>query len=459
MNQSPFVVPSVSPGGVSPAVVSAVSPQGNRTGMFTPSVPSAVANGNNIVGTRPRTLVPSTQFSDNNGRTTVMPSASGARTVTLPSVVPTAFGTRTAALPSVMPTVVNGRTALPTVMPSVVNGRTALPSVMPTVVNGGGMAAVPLATTQAAVPSAVVSSPIVHTPILRLDGEEKTVEELLADQEYVVMEKIFVSDMDGHAFPKYFKVCNSWGYTFYVELDGDGLVMYDAENKVMIQSNLASRVPHSIKMGNFSCSTGAGACGVLFECDGDVCSVTKSMDDVDEAREVVLTVSTTHEQKALTTSDSLMAYPVIRLTFLLKNCQEMEHIVAKAIKSIRASAYKRCMQDWADYSCSMKAFHKSSDSAYGLMKKAFDDLGMSMEKLLQYRVMYMRKKACGKWCDDDKCKYAKIVEEIRRRDELFIKLVAACGLIRAFNRKVKKMTCALDVTCEFIADNYKNLTN
>ncbi len=397
---TPFVVPSVSPTGISPNILSAVSQQAAKTGMVSPmpSVPSPVTNGMTV----------------------------------LPSVMPTVT----------MPSVTNGMTVLPSVMPTVT---------MPSVTNG---MTVPLAT-GTPMPSATVHA----APILHLDGEEQTVEDLLAAKEYVVMEKIFLTDKDGHHFPKYFKVCNSWGYTFYLELDGDGIVMYDAETKVMSQSNLASRVPHSIKMGNFSCSTGAGACGVLFECDGDVCSVTKSLDDPDEAREVVLTVSTTHEQKALTTSDSLMAYPVIRLTFLLKNCQEMEKVVAQAIKGIRMAAYKKCMQDWGDYGCSMKAIHKSSDHVHTLTKNAFNDLQQSMGRLMKYREQYMYKKACGKWCDDDKCKYGQLVQEIRRRDDLFIKLIASCSLIAAINRKLKKYTCAIDVVCDFISDNYKDLHN
>ena len=154
-----------------------------------------------------------------------------------------------------------------------------------------------------------------------------------------------------------------------------------------------------------------------------------------------------------------MAYPVIRLTFLLKNCQEMEKVVAQAIKGIRMAAYKKCMQDWSDYGCSMKAIHKSSDRVHTLTKRGFNELQQSMGLLMQYREQYMYKKACGKWCDEDECKYAKIVEEMRRRDELFMKLIVTCRLINYMCRKVKKMTCAINDACDFVSNNYKGLND
>lgn len=294
-----------------------------------------------------------------------------------------------------------------------------------------------------------ISPPIVSTPTAR----EKTIEEKLGEKGYVVTDKVFVRTNEG-MYPKYMKVKNNLGQTMFVELDLEGDVVYQGENQTMIVSKEASMVPLSKQIGTFDCAMMGGACGVAFDCEGEICTLTKSVDSPSQPTRLVLTTASSPQEKRLTLTGSPTAYPVVRYSDVMSNQMATAASVEKSTKAIRNAGYQECMENWREYQRATDQLNVAAREFIRMSDGAMRGLARDLRTLNSYRTAYL---SAPMTTSADQEKFKSVVSNIDDRQERLIALFATCQIVPTATEALKVQTEAIQQSVKSLKDTFQDL--
>lgn len=283
--------------------------------------------------------------------------------------------------------------------------------------------------------------------------QEKTIEEKLAEFGYVVTDKIFVKS-GGKIIPQYMKTKNSLGQTSFVELDVEGDVVYEDGNQTMIVSSEATMIPESTQISAFKSATIEGAHGVAYECDGDICTLVKSVDSPNQPIRLVLTSASTPSNKTLKLSKSPISYPVVTLSDIIGRPLATAGIIESATTNIRNAEYQKCVKNWNDYKMAASEMNTTATEFSSVSNMILNRLASDLRTLNGFRAGYVRnppKTEAGKE------KYRSVVYNINNRQELLIALYAICQVVPVSTEVIKEQNENLKQSTKNLQDLFQNL--
>ena len=225
----------------------------------------------------------------------------------------------------------------------------------------------------------------------------------------------------GQVEGRYLKTIYERGQTVFVELNTDGFVSVQPEDLTMIESKTASKVPLSVKTGTMDCA-GLDVCGVAFECQGELCTLTRE-DPSMVPTEIVLHTVEKPTERALVEEGTPIAYPIVRLSEIDANNDQVVKSVDEATARIRNATYKACVEDMrkTDRICEdMKTKFKTFT---GTVDIAFRKLGTSIRELEKYRMGYDNVPPQN---DEQREKLRTLAFNLRRRHDMLVDLLRIC---------------------------------
>ena len=327
-----------------------------------------------------------------------------------------------------------------------------------TVVTPGALGRIPgfgsTVTTPIVIPSINASGTPIVLPSATITSETRTIEENLAEKGYIVTDKIFVRTPPSGIVPQYMKAKNNFGQTVFIELDSEGDVVYESENQTMVVSQNASMVPVSKQIGIYECSLSGGACGVAFDCEGEVCTLTKSIDSPNQPTRLVLTTTTKPTEKSLSLSGSPIAYPVVRYSDIMSDQLSTAAAIEKSTSSISNARYQECKEDWNDFRKATAEMNAAAGEFSRASDMILNRVASDMRTLKSYRAFYVQSPPKTELAE---AKFQSVVYNINNRHESLIALFAICNVVPISTQALKEQAEALKQSTKNLRDVFQDL--
>ena len=434
---TPVPMPSPSPSRVSAAVPSAAS----IPSAGIPTIRTAPAAAGSPVSLP---VVPSSMLSGS-----VLPSV---RSLPMASVGPSAVG-----LPTVTP--IPNSIRLPTVTPEIEASGIGLATKSSSY---GSASSNPVFSTPSQLAtekkilatSSVVGSPVSGLKFSTMSGvvPDQSVEDQLAIRGYITTDRVLTKSPSGEVEGRYLKTINERGQIVYVEPDTEGYVSVQPEDRTMIESKSASKVPMSARTGTFECA-GMDVCGVAFECEGELCTLTREDASMAPSELVLHTVGKPAE-RSVVEEGTPIAFPIVRLSEILVAPEQVVESIDTATVRIRNASYQSCVAD-------MNRINRSLDSASGNFKTlvgtldgTFKKLGASVNELEALRAGY---DAVPPQNDEQREKIRKITFNLHRRHDMLTDLLRLCKTVSAYGEHVNEISDKFSDFTDHIEEAYKGI--
>jgi hypothetical protein len=251
------------------------------------------------------------------------------------------------------------------------------------------------------------------------------------------------------------KVLTDLGDTAYVQLDSPGNVVYEGKDRTMIVSQNVSVVPEAKQIGTYQCATiGSGVCGIAYDCEGEVCTLTKSIDSPDQPIRTVLTTASKPSETRLTLAGSPVAYPVVRYSDTISNPSVTKRSIILSTSSIRNATYQECIENWNEYKKATMEMTAASDDFMRTYTMAMNQIAADLKRLGNYRAEYIRNPPVTVV---EKEKFDAVVFNINNRNQLLIGLFGICQVVRGSTDAIKEQTSALQQSTKNLKEMYQDL--
>jgi hypothetical protein len=268
-------------------------------------------------------------------------------------------------------------------------------------------------------------------------ANNQNIEKALLDRGFISTEKILTRDDAGNVVCRFIKARDSLGHALYIELDTtekDGmgyLSVSDADNILTI-SQEASVVPYSLKVGSFEASS-SSLYGVGFECDNQVCVMSRK-DDSLEPIETVFTHSQNTGNDMGIQDRHPIPFPIVKLSEILANPKTVSDNIASSHSRMRNIAFNSCMKD-------VVAMKKSSAELQGEIER-FDKISTEVSNVLSCTINELEEmhaayeKRGVVRCDKDAANLRAIKFNLAKRADLTSDFIALCHSMRERAQKI-----------------------
>lgn len=277
----------------------------------------------------------------------------------------------------------------------------------------------------------------------------KTVEDLLSEQGFTVTDKVFL-DRNGKTYAKYFKATTDLGQSVYIELDVEGQVKYQPNSRTMVEEDIgtifptSTIVPESKMKGMYQCSINGGGCGVIYDCDGEICVMSRPADSVDEPTTVVLKSMSNSTEKQLIVSGVPTAYPVIRLSDALENPLITKASIERSIKAIRNAAVQECKIYYDDARKAVNGLSNALSENYNVANRYTTSLASDIKTLQQYRADYVEMSQKSELNKNNKENFEKVIQMLHDKGDQITELFKLCEALPSMTNRIKQLTSELD---------------
>lgn len=295
-------------------------------------------------------------------------------------------------------------------------------------------------TTPLSVAPQVVATPSVvatPTPAFSADmARPKSVEDLLSEKGFTSTDKVFL-DKSGQVFAKFIKVTTDLGQTAFVELDSEGMVQYQPSSRTMIEEDVGTMVPEQSKViGTYECSMKGGGCGVAFDCNEEVCVMSRPADSTTVPTPVVLKKASKPASTELVVSGVPTAYPVVRLSDALKTPLATKASIEKSTKAIRNAGVKECKQYYDDLRSTLADMNAALNANYAAANSYIASLANDTKQLQQYRATYVARSPLP---EAENKKAEKVVQLLHDRSEQIIELFKLCEALPSIENQLRDL--------------------
>lgn len=250
---------------------------------------------------------------------------------------------------------------------------------------------------------------------------KSSIENILTEHGYTPIEKIFTqletkNGLDDVA--TYIEVVNTKGQLAYVQLDTDGFVAYQPNDRTLIEVTPSEIVPYQIRSDSYQC-VGSAVCGVGFKCINGICTLINDNDD-HTPREQDFITTEAHAEKAGILDSNPIAYPIVRLSEIMANPNAVAKNIATASKRIRDSTYEKSKDSLETLYNSIENLRKSVYTFYNKQDKIFKTLLKTTDSLESFHDSYKTKQVLT---NKDEINFQSVMYNLRRRNELIIDLL------------------------------------
>ena len=294
-----------------------------------------------------------------------------------------------------------------------------------------------------------------HEPQYNPDSRS-LLEEILESCGYAPQDKILISDSSDNHYIRYIKAINNQGHIVYIDIDTDYQYLPPSDNppdNLYVESKLSSPIPYSIKMGSYECTNG-DTCGVIFECDGGLCSLTRDPDSLQPVEHTLIPLNLSQSDDILDKIINPVPYPVIRLGELKCAPDQVLKGLDIATRRLRNANYLQCAHDLS----SLGSLIERVRSLYGTFSRKqhaiFETLGSTLRELGSYYFAY---ELDPSKVERDPAQFNLLVYNLRRRQELIVELLMLCQSITSFHDVVSNQIKQLEEVNNHIDKHFSGI--
>ena len=272
--------------------------------------------------------------------------------------------------------------------------------------------------------------------------KKSSIENELLTAGYGPLSKIVVKEETGENRTQYIKSINKKGQTVFVMIDAHGYTSTRATDLTLVQSNVVSVVPYSLKTGAYDCA-GKDVCGVAFECGTDsVCVLARGTKDMTPTEANFVYVEKQGPAAAsIEANGSIMTYPVIKLTEIRANPGLVLSNTDAVTRRLRNTQYSGELQDLATTQKAIGHLNESFTRFNGIREVVSIKLMRTLAQLEQWNEIYLINPPMT---DDLKDRYRRLQANLAQRNEGIANLLRI--MKRAADKRVEIERIAKEMT-------------
>lgn len=311
-------------------------------------------------------------------------------------------------------------------------------------------------------------------PSLTMEAEGKSVEEMLSEKGFFVVDKLFQDSQRGEykadgSYDRrsslrtgYVKVQTNWGQSALIDLDKPvGTIYYTDDNRIMVTENVATMVPASTLSASCDIATANGSCGVAWDCGKEgFCVVSRPSDSVDKPTTVVMkeisrtTVDGLPEAKVETISGVPTPYTLVRLSDALDFPDETKRVISRSNKALREAVFAESVKPWVDLDQAIQQLYLARDAYQSAVVGSFNNVNNDIAFFERKRDEY---RAARPLSVEDTIKANNTIDNLIIRQELYTKLAAKSQKIPDTTTEILKLTAKMQKGAEKVRQEYGRL--
>jgi len=289
-------------------------------------------------------------------------------------------------------------------------------------------------------------------------SQSKDIEQALLDRDFIPIEKILTKDI-GNVVCQFIKARNKLGHVFYVELDttckdGMGYLTVHPHDTILTQTNQASVIPYSLKIGSFEASNN-NLYGVGFECDNSICIMSRKEDSLDPI-ETVFTHTKTSEDDIGIQNNHPIPFPIVKMTEILANPKQIQKNIMESHNKMRNVAFNSCCKDVEMMKSGVDDLQKEICRFGEISGEVSHVLSCTISELENMYNVYEKQEVK---CEKDLKNMQAIQFNLCKRNELSVDYIAMCHSMRERSQKIKMLAEELKSLNEFSETLFTGLSS
>ena len=280
-------------------------------------------------------------------------------------------------------------------------------------------------------------------------SQNKDIEQALLDRGFIPIEKILTRDNNGNVICHFIKSRDNLGHEFYVELDttckdGMGFLTVNPQDMILTESNQASVIPYSLKVGSFEASNN-NLYGVGFECDNSICIMSRKDSSLDPVETVFTHTKNTENDMGIQDRHPI-PFPIVKMTEILANPKQVQKNIAENHNKMRNIAFNSCSKDVESMRHNANELQEEINKFGEISSEVSNVLSCTIDELEK---MYSDYEKIGSKCEKD-LENMKIIQfNLNVRQNLNSDYIALCHSMRERSSKIKVLVEELKSLNEF----------
>lgn len=267
---------------------------------------------------------------------------------------------------------------------------------------------------------------------------EGSVEVDLLKRGYSPKSKVVVMDDKGGAYGDYVVATNRLGQTVYVKLDSEGYVSVQPQDLTMVEGKTATIIPLSVKTNMMSCA-GLDVCGVAFECEGGICTLTNDAESL-TPKETTLIIVGKQEEKTVVVEDGLLAHPIVRMSDIKANPDLVLENTDKATRTMRNAAYQHALADVSSLEKSVSSLNKEASRLKSQHSQFSNSLSRSSDELIEINRKFLKS---PELVSTNSEKYELVMFNLKQRAQMVLDLLSYMKAASELRKKIEILTAEL----------------
>ena len=287
--------------------------------------------------------------------------------------------------------------------------------------------------------------------------EDSGIEKKLLDSGFLPTEKILTKDDLGNVICHFIKVRDHVGRSSYVELDCDGDMGYirvSSDDAVLTQSNEASIIPYSLKVGSYEASKG-DIYGVGFECDNSICIMSRKDPSLEPVETVFHHTRESNDDMGIVASHPV-PFPIVKMTEILANSDAVHKSIGTSHARMRNVAFNSCMKETEEMKKNVEHLEQEIDRFDRISREVSSVLSSSMEQLERWHSIYEQK---GVTTPEEFEKVKSIRFNLTKRNDLTLDHISLCHSMKERSLKIAALVEELKAINDFSQTLFTGLSS
>lgn len=286
---------------------------------------------------------------------------------------------------------------------------------------------------------------------------QQDIEKSLLDKGFISTEKILTKDDNGHVVCHFIKARDKVGHSFYIELDttcddGMGFLTVSDNDTILTQTNEASVIPYSLKVGSFEASSN-DLYGVGFECDDSVCIMSRKDNSLDPVETVFTRTKNTDNDMGIQNNHPV-PFPVVKMTEILVNPSVVQEKISISHNRMRNVAVNSCIKDVEIMKHNLTNLDKEVHRFDEISTKVSNTLSHTIDEL---ETMHQKFEKRGVRNPEEEQKKKSIQFNLNKRHDLFTDHIALCHSMRERSAKIAALVEEIKSLNNFAEALFDNL--
>lgn len=282
-----------------------------------------------------------------------------------------------------------------------------------------------------------------------------SIENELLNSGYGPLSRIVIRTDNGEKRTQYIKAINKKGQKVFIAIDVHGYTSARSTDLTLIEAHNASIVPYSLKTGAYECA-GKDVCGVAFECGADaVCVLSRGTDDLTpKEANFVFVEQNAPEAASLEINGTILTYPVIKLSEIRANPDEVLKNTDIATRRLRNSSYTITFYELKHEKESINKLSEAFAKFDAIRENAAIKLNKTLRTLEEWNDVYMQNPPTS---DDNKDRYRKLQFNLAQRNDNISTLLRAMKKVADMNIEIDNITRNIDAITDHCEQEFANI--